>query len=58
MHGATIKTLVQFYMATKFILALSERNLDNVILKVSVSGVLRKTHGPEKDEGLLNGWNC
>ena len=47
--------LVQFYMATKFILALAQRNHDNVILKVSDNGVLRKIFGPKKDERLLNG---
>jgi hypothetical protein len=36
-------------MATKFILALAEKNHD-VILKMSDSGVLRKIHGPKKDE--------
>jgi hypothetical protein len=37
-------------MVTKFILALAERNHDNMILKVSDSGVLRKIHGPKRDE--------
>jgi hypothetical protein len=37
-------------MATKFILALAEKKHDNVILKMSDSGVLRKIHGSKKDE--------
>jgi hypothetical protein len=42
-------------MATKFILALAERNHENVILKVSDSAALGKIHGPKRDEWLLNG---
>jgi len=42
--------LVQLYMATKFILALAQRNHDNVILKVSDNGVLRKIPAPKRNE--------
>ena len=42
-------------MKTKFIPALAQRNHDNVILKVSDNGMLRKIHGSKKDERLLNG---
>ena len=49
--------LVHSYMPTKFILALVQRNHDNVIPKLSDIGELRKIHGPRKDERLLNGRN-